>query len=130
MTNLILKPGDVSPADLTANVDFGIEVLEIDHAWFEPESMKVCLHVVESRLIRKGRVEHRLEPLILSASPREMLSNIVGIGSDFMLDTDRGYCVKSGAAIPVGVGQPTVLMSGLNVSSSDGRRSQREKRLS
>lgn len=60
-----------------------------------------------------------LQPLVLSAAPDEVLSGIVGVGNDFQFEKDRGHCRKHGGVLPVGVGQPTVLIKEMAVGRAD-----------
>ena len=46
------------------------------------------------------------------------LKRIRGLGNDMALDPGMGNCGKAGQWVPVGVGQPTVLMDGLTVGGS------------
>ena len=40
------------------------------------------------------------------------------IGGDMALDTGIGTCGKEGQGVPVGVGQPTLLIDGLTVGGT------------
>ena len=46
------------------------------------------------------------------------LKNIRAIGNDMKLDPGIGNCGKAGQWVPVGVGQPTLLIGGLTVGGS------------
>ena len=46
------------------------------------------------------------------------LRNIRAIGADMTLDPGIGNCGKAGQWVPVGVGQPTLLIGGLTVGGS------------
>ena len=46
------------------------------------------------------------------------MKQIRGLGNDMALDPGMGNCGKAGQWVPVGVGQPTVLMDGLTVGGS------------
>ncbi len=116
MTNVFLRPGIASPESLVESVKRGISIVKVRHAWFEPDSGLVHLHVVESKLIEHGKTTTELAPLVLSSYPRLLLAGIVGVGNDFAIESDRGYCSKGGATIPVGVGQPTVLIDSMTVA--------------
>jgi TldD protein len=41
------------------------------------------------------------------------------IGNDMALDPGVGTCGKNGQGVPVGVGQPTLKLSGLTVGGTD-----------
>ena len=40
------------------------------------------------------------------------------VGSDLKLDSGVGTCGKEGQRVPVGVGQPTILMEGLTIGGT------------
>ena len=47
------------------------------------------------------------------------LTKIRAVGNDFSLDPGIGNCGKAGQWVPVGVGQPTLFISGLTIGGSD-----------
>ena len=47
------------------------------------------------------------------------MSKISLIGNDMSLDDGIGTCGKEGQGVPVGVGQPTLLMGGITVGGTD-----------
>ena len=48
----------------------------------------------------------------------DALTKIEMVGNDMALDSGIGTCGKQGQGVPVGVGQPTLLMSGLTVGGT------------
>ena len=46
------------------------------------------------------------------------LKHIRGIGNDLQMDPGIGSCGKAGQFVPVGVGQPSLLIGGLTVGGS------------
>ncbi|MEO0863312.1 MAG: metalloprotease TldD, partial [Pseudomonadota bacterium] len=46
------------------------------------------------------------------------LNNIRAIGNDSAMDPGIGTCGKAGQGVPVGVGQPTLMIGGLTVGGS------------
>ena len=45
-------------------------------------------------------------------------TKVTGIGNDFALDEGIRLCGKGGQGVPTGVGQPTLLPSGLTVGGT------------
>ena len=48
-----------------------------------------------------------------------MLKRITMIGNDMSLDPGVGTCGKDGQGVPVGVGQPTILLNELTVGGTE-----------
>jgi TldD protein len=46
------------------------------------------------------------------------MTKVAMIGNDMALDTGIGTCGKDGQGVPVGVGQPTMLIDGLTVGGT------------
>ena len=47
-----------------------------------------------------------------------VLTRVIGIGNDMAIDEGIGVCGKAGQSVPAGVGQPTLLVSGLTVGGT------------
>ncbi|MCA9855248.1 MAG: metalloprotease TldD, partial [Dehalococcoidia bacterium] len=48
----------------------------------------------------------------------DVLSKVTMVGSDYRLSDGRWTCGKDGQSVPVGVGLPTVLVSGITVGGT------------
>jgi TldD protein len=48
----------------------------------------------------------------------DALTQVKMVGNDLKLDAGIGTCGKSGQGVPVGVGQPTLLIEGLTVGGT------------
>ena len=48
----------------------------------------------------------------------DVLSKVTMVGSDYRLSDGRWMCGKAGQSVPVGVGIPTVLISGITVGGT------------
>ena len=46
------------------------------------------------------------------------MENVTMIGNDFAMDDGVGNCGKAGQTVPVGVGQPTLKVTGLTVGGA------------
>jgi TldD protein len=48
----------------------------------------------------------------------EALTRVLAVGNDMRLDSGVGTCGKEGQSVPVGVGQPSLLLDGLTVGGT------------
>jgi TldD protein len=48
------------------------------------------------------------------------MNRISMVGNDLALDTGVGVCGKDGQSVPVGVGQPSLLIDEITVGGTDG----------
>ena len=115
MTNLLLAPGDVSEADLIADVREGLYVAMPGHGLVWPGENRFAFDVLEGYRIEHGRLTHPVADVRLVGSTAHALAQIIGVGPDVRLDTARGLCRKAEQTVPVSVGMPAVLVEGLGV---------------
>ena len=73
---------------------------------------------VSSYRVRNGVVGAPVKGATLIGDGATALKHIRGIGNDLALDSGIGNCGKAGQWVPVGVGQPTLLIGGLTVGGS------------
>lgn len=116
MTNLMLLAGEAKPDDLVAEAGEGLYVRTIGRGRLYPSDDRFEFNVLEGYLIENGRLGTPATDLRITGRPSDMLRGIRGVGSDFTVDLARGICEKHGQTVPVSVGMPTVLLSGLTVS--------------
>ena len=72
----------------------------------------------EAYLVKNGRRVAPVKGATLIGSGPAAMKQIKALGNDLALDPGMGNCGKSGQWVPVGVGQPTVLIGGLTVGGS------------
>ena len=113
MTNLLLLPGDAAPDDLLAAVADGLYVDTVGHGRMRPEADRYALDVLLGYRIEKGRLTTPVTGLCLEGRLSEALPGIAGIGNDLHVENARGLCKKGGQVVPVTIGMPTVLVTGL-----------------
>ena len=74
--------------------------------------------VTEGYQIEEGRVTAPVKGANLIGTGHEVLSRITRVGADFSFDPGIGLCRKDGQSQPVGLGQPTVLVSSMTVGGT------------
>ncbi|MFN6934072.1 MAG: metallopeptidase TldD-related protein, partial [Tsuneonella sp.] len=72
----------------------------------------------EAYLIENGKLGAPIKGATLIGNGPTALTKVTGIGNDMALDEGVGMCGKGGQSVPAGVGQPTLLVSGLTVGGT------------
>ena len=59
-----------------------------------------------------------IDRLTIIGNGPDTLSKVTMVANDFLLSDGRWTCGKDGQSVPVGVGMPTVLVSGITVGGT------------
>lgn len=113
MTNTFLEPGEHSFEEIISSVERGLLVLKMGGGEVNPTDGNFVFKVNEGYIIEKGKIGKPVRGAILVGNGPEVLKNIKMLGKD--LTFDIGLCGKDGQSVPVGDGQPTMLVGGLVV---------------
>ncbi|MFP4569673.1 metalloprotease TldD [Rhodosalinus sp.] len=118
MTNTIMEAGDASPEDLVAELKDGIYAVGFGGGQVDITNGKFVFSCTEAYRVKDGKVGAPVKGATLIGDGATALRNIRGLGRDMALDPGMGTCGKDGQWVPVGVGQPTVLIGGLTVGGA------------
>ena len=118
MTNTYMLGGDADPASLVAGLEDGIHAVGFGGGQVDITNGKFVFSCTEAYRVRNGRVGGPVKGATLIGDGATALRHIRGIGNDMALDPGLGTCGKNGQWVPVGVGQPTLLIGGLTVGGS------------
>ncbi|QBF32942.1 metalloprotease TldD [Thalassococcus sp. S3] len=118
MTNTYMLGGDATPADLVAEIRDGIYAVGFGGGQVDITNGKFVFSCTEAYRVENGKVGAPVKGATLIGDGATALKQIRGLGNDMALDPGMGNCGKQGQWVPVGVGQPTVLMDGLTVGGS------------
>jgi len=69
-------------------------------------------------LIENGKLTAPVKGATLIGDGPTAMTGVTMIGDDFAFDPGIGVCGKAGQSIPVGVGQPSLKISGLTVGGT------------
>jgi TldD protein len=83
-------------------------------------SGKFVFTASEAYLIENGKVTRPVKGATLIGNGPDVLKRVSMVGSDLQLDSGVGTCGKEGQSVPVGVGQPTLLIDELTVGGTGG----------
>ncbi|MDH5178807.1 MAG: metalloprotease TldD [Gammaproteobacteria bacterium] len=118
MTNTYMQPGEHNPAEIIAAVENGLYAVNFGGGQVDITSGKFVFSTSEAYLIEKGKVTRPVKGATLIGNGPEVMQRITMVGNDLSLDAGVGVCGKEGQSVPVGVGQPTLLVDGLTVGGT------------
>jgi len=118
MTNTYMLSGDAAPEDIVADVRDGIYAVGFGGGQVDITSGKFVFSCTEAYMVKDGKVGAPVKGATLIGDGATALKQIRAIGNDMKLDPGVGNCGKNGQWVPVGVGQPTLLIGGLTVGGS------------
>ena len=118
MTNTYLLGGSVDPKDMVADIKNGIYAVGFGGGQVDITNGKFVFSCTEAYLVKDGKVGAPVKGATLIGDGATALRQIRAIGNDMRLDDGMGNCGKQGQWVPVGVGQPSLLIGGLTVGGS------------
>ena len=118
MTNTYMLPGESSPEDILRSVDRGLYCLSYSGGQVNISNGDFVFSVTEAYLIEGGKIAAPVKGVTLIGNGPDTLSRISMVGNDFKLAEGGGTCGKDGQSVPVGLGMPTVLVSGITVGGT------------
>jgi TldD protein len=118
MTNTYMLAGESSPEDIIRSVDRGIYCVAFNGGQVNISNGDFVFSVTEGYMIEGGRITAPIRNVNLIGNGPDCLRKVTAVGSDFALSDGRWTCGKDGQSVPVGVGIPTVLISGMTVGGT------------
>ena len=118
MTNTYMLGGSVNPKDMVTDIKDGIYAVGFGGGQVDITNGKFVFSCTEAYLVKDGKVGSPVKGATLIGDGATALRQIRAIGNDMRLDDGIGNCGKQGQWVPVGVGQPSLLISGLTVGGS------------
>jgi len=118
MTNTYMLSGDATPGDIVADLRDGIYAVGFGGGQVDITNGKFVFSCTEAYRVKNGKIGAAVKGATLIGDGPTALKQIHAIGNDMALDPGIGNCGKAGQWVPVGVGQPTLLIGGLTVGGS------------
>lgn len=118
MTNTVMAAGDRDPEEILASVEKGLYAVNFGGGQVDITSGKFVFSASEAYLIEGGKIGPAVKGATLIGNGPDVLTRVSMIGNDPSLDPGVGTCGKEGQGVPVGVGQPTMLIDGLTVGGT------------
>ncbi len=118
MTNTYMLGGDTAPSDIVASLKDGIYAVGFGGGQVDITNGKFVFSCTEAYRVRNGIIGAPVKGATLIGDGPAAMRAIRAIGNDMALDPGIGNCGKAGQWVPVGVGQPTLLIGGLTIGGS------------
>ncbi len=119
MTNTFMLGGNSSKEEMIAGVKRGIYAAYLGGGQVDITSGKFVFNATEAYMIEDGKITTPIKGATLIGSGPEIMGRITAIGNDMALDPGIGTCGKAGQSVPVGVGQPSLLISAMTVGGTE-----------
>ncbi|MDX2112470.1 MAG: metalloprotease TldD [Alphaproteobacteria bacterium] len=118
MTNTYMLNGEGTRESMIASVKRGIYAAHFGGGQVDITSGKFVFSASEAYLIENGKITAPLKGATLIGNGPDCLTKIRAIGNDTALDDGVGTCGKAGQSVPVGVGQPSLLIDAMTVGGT------------
>jgi TldD protein len=113
-----MLPGERDPGEIIASVKKGLYAVNFGGGQVDITNGKFTFSASEAYLIEDGKVTRPVKGATLVGSGPEVLKRVSMIGNDLKLDEGVGVCGKDGQSVPVGVGQPSLLVDEIVVGGT------------
>ncbi|HTJ88779.1 MAG TPA: metalloprotease TldD [Acidocella sp.] len=118
MTNTVMLAGEASREDMIKSIKRGLYAVNFGGGQVDITSGKFVFSASEAYMIEDGKIGAPVKGATLIGNGPDALTKVEMIGNDLELDPGIGTCGKNGQGVPVGVGQPTMKMSGLTIGGT------------
>jgi TldD protein len=118
MTNTVMLGGSHTLDEMIASTKRGLYCASLGGGQVDITNGKFVFQCTEAYLIEDGRITHPVKGATLIGDGPSALTRVTMIGNDFALDPGIGVCGKAGQGVPVGVGQPSLKITGLTVGGT------------
>lgn len=119
MTNTFMLNGKHTRDEMIRSVKRGLYAPHFGGGQVDITSGKFVFSASEAYLIEDGKITQPVKGATLIGNGPEVMRNIKMIGNDLELDSGIGTCGKAGQSVPVGVGQPSLLVEPMTVGGTE-----------
>jgi len=118
MTNTGMLNGTSNRPEMIASTKRGLYCANFGGGQVDITNGKFVFQCTEAYLIEDGRITTPVKGATLIGDGPSALTRVTMIGDDFAFDPGIGVCGKGGQGVPVGVGQPSLKITGLTVGGT------------
>jgi TldD protein len=118
MTNTAMAGGSDKLEDMITSTRRGLYCATLGGGQVDIVNGKFVFQCTEAYLIEDGKVTSPVKGATLIGDGPSALTRVTMIGDDFSFDPGIGVCGKNGQGLPVGVGQPSLKITGMTVGGT------------
>jgi len=118
MTNTGMLQGTTPRAEMIASIKRGLYCANFGGGQVDITNGKFVFQCTEAYLVEDGKITAPVKGATLIGDGPSALTRVAMIGDDFDFDPGVGVCGKGGQSVPVGVGQPSLKITGLTVGGT------------
>ena len=118
MTNTFMVNGNHTQEEMIKSVDKGIYAVSFGGGQVDITNGKFVFSCTEAYEISNGKIGGPLKGVTLIGNGPDILTKVSMVGNDMKLDPGIGTCGKNGQWVPVGVGQPSILVDQITVGGT------------
>ncbi len=118
MTNTFMLNGKHTQEDMIKSVDKGIFAVSFGGGQVDITNGKFVFSCTEAYEINNGKIGSPIKGATLIGNGPDILTKVSMVGNDMQLDPGIGTCGKNGQWVPVGVGQPSILVDEITVGGT------------
>ena len=118
MTNTYMLAGMHEPEEMIRSVKRGLYAVNFGGGQVDITSGKYVFSATEAYLIEDGKLTAPVKGATLIGNGPETMQRVRMVGNDLALDEGVGVCGKDGQSVPVGVGQPSLLIEAITVGGT------------
>ena len=119
MTNTFMINGNNTQDEMIKKVDKGIYAVSFGGGQVDITNGKFVFSCTEAYEINNGKIGAPLKGVTLIGNGPDILTKVSMVGNDMKLDPGIGTCGKGGQWVPVGVGQPSILVDQITVGGTN-----------
>ena len=118
MTNTFMLGGKHTQEEMIKSVDKGIFAVSFGGGQVDITNGKFVFSCTEAYEISNGKIGSPVKGATLIGNGPDILTKVSMVGNDMQLDPGIGTCGKNGQWVPVGVGQPSILVDKITVGGT------------
>ena len=118
MTNTLLLAGPHDPEEILRSVERGVYARKFGGGQVDISNGDFVFSLTEGYLIEDGKITAPLKGVNLIGNGPDVMRKVTMLGTDLELSDGIWTCGKDGQSVPVGVGCPTVKISGMTVGGT------------